>query len=516
MTGLGLSLLATGPRGKAHAGAVGLPDFPAAVQQAGLCAVQGKCGCEIVVETGNNADRIAKLDARRNNPVVDLVLLSDFGMLEAARKGLVQPLDYSQLKNYSQIYPFARNPIGGNYAVGYTIYSVGLVYRSDKTPPRNPGRTCGTRTEGPPGPAGCEHHARPLALQMADLAWGGKGGDYAAGMQKILSIKNNVVTFTKNSAQLSSLFAQDDLGRPVARFTWSQLMKTGMPLKWAIPAEGQAAGMNVMGIVAKSKNADLAYQLMDFWLSKEVQTALAMELVDSPVNTQVVLPKDKAEFNTYGGEHRLAQVRQAGRPAQAPLRLAGTVEQGHQQVSVPWRRLPLAVRHIVCAPCSPFQNPPRPDAGHAGADLHRGLLPAAGGALLLDAFRTGGPDSLDGGPLQWSLARFADFLPSPCTCRFCGAPCASPPGHAVLGPALLSRRAGHRARGAALARTGAGHDDPAADGVAHCAHLCLDRAVRAQWRSQRRAAATGLADEPQRLLFTEMAVFVGLLQCCCR
>ncbi|MFX6759990.1 extracellular solute-binding protein, partial [Acinetobacter baumannii] len=75
------------------------------------------------------------------------------------------------------------------------------------------------------------------------------------------------------------------------------------PLKWAIPAEGQAAGMNVMGIVAKSKNADLAYQLMDFWLSKEVQTALAMELVDSPVNTQVVLPKDKAEFNTYGGEH---------------------------------------------------------------------------------------------------------------------------------------------------------------------------------------------------------------------
>ncbi|MFX5785365.1 ABC transporter substrate-binding protein, partial [Acinetobacter baumannii] len=71
--------------------------------------------------------------ARRNNPVVDLVLLSDFGMLEAARKGLVQPLDYARLKNYSQIYPFARNPIGGNYAVGYTIYSVGLVYRSDKT-----------------------------------------------------------------------------------------------------------------------------------------------------------------------------------------------------------------------------------------------------------------------------------------------------------------------------------------------------------------------------------------------
>lgn len=264
-----------------------------------------KCGCEIVVETGNNADRIAKLDARRNNPVVDLVLLSDFGMLEAARKGLVQPLDYGQLKNYSQIYPFARNPIGGNYAVGYTIYSVGLVYRSDKTAaPKSWKDLWNPELKGRIALPDVSTTQGPLALQMADLAWGGKGGDYAAGMQKILSIKNNVVTFTKNSAQLSSLFAQDEIWvAPVARFTWSQLMKTGMPLKWAIPAEGQAAGMNVMGIVAKSRNADLAYQLMDFWLSKDVQTALAMELVDSPVNTQVVLPKDKAEFNTYGGEH---------------------------------------------------------------------------------------------------------------------------------------------------------------------------------------------------------------------
>ena len=75
------------------------------------------------VSRGTVTNRIAKLDARRNNPVVDLVLLSDFGMLEAARKGLVQPLDYSQLKNYSQIYPFARNPIGGNYAVGIVVFA---------------------------------------------------------------------------------------------------------------------------------------------------------------------------------------------------------------------------------------------------------------------------------------------------------------------------------------------------------------------------------------------------------
>ncbi|WP_051780146.1 ABC transporter substrate-binding protein [Janthinobacterium agaricidamnosum] len=263
-----------------------------------------KCGCEIKVETGNNADRIAKLDMNRNNPVIDLVLLSDSGMLEAARKNLVQPLDYSKLKNYSQLYDVAKNPIGGNLAVGYTLYSVGLVYRTDKTAPLASWKDLWRADlKGRVAFPDVSTTQGPLMLHMADLAWGGKTPDYATGFQKIVAIKPNVVTFSKNSAQLAALFAQDEIwAAPVARFTWSQMMKTGLPLRWSVPAEGQAAGMNVMGIVAKSKNADLAYQLMDFWLSKDVQTALATNLVDSPVNKEVRLSPAAAEFNTYGAD----------------------------------------------------------------------------------------------------------------------------------------------------------------------------------------------------------------------
>ncbi|MCD2340542.1 ABC transporter substrate-binding protein [Ideonella azotifigens] len=265
---------------------------------------RAKCGCNLVVETGNNADRIAKLDARRQNQVVDMVLFSDFGMLEAARKGLVQPLDYGRLKNYDDLEPFAKDPVGGKFAVGYTAYSVGLVYRSDKLPavtswkdlwsPALKGRVAMpdiTTTQG------------PLTLHMAEVSWGGTSPSYATGMDKVLANRGNVVTFVKNSAQLAALFAQDEIWlAPVPRFVWAQMTKSGMPLKWASPKEGQAAGLNVMGIVAGSKNADLAYQLMDFWLSKEVQTALALNMIDSPVNKSVTLPKEIAEVSTYGEE----------------------------------------------------------------------------------------------------------------------------------------------------------------------------------------------------------------------
>jgi putative spermidine/putrescine transport system substrate-binding protein len=36
------------------------------------------------------------------------------------------------------------------------------------------------------------------------------------------------------------------------------------------------------------------------WLSTDIQTKLAMELVDSPANKEVVLPADVADNLTYG------------------------------------------------------------------------------------------------------------------------------------------------------------------------------------------------------------------------
>ena len=67
-----------------------------------------RCGCELVLETGNAAERLAKLDARKANPTVDVVQVTDFLALEASQKGLLQPIDHSKLKNLGQIYDFAH------------------------------------------------------------------------------------------------------------------------------------------------------------------------------------------------------------------------------------------------------------------------------------------------------------------------------------------------------------------------------------------------------------------------
>lgn len=77
-------------------------------------------------------------------------------------------------------------------------------------------------------------------------------------------------------------------------------MKTGLPVEWVNPEEGSVGVQNLICLVKGTKKADLGYKYIDFVLSDEVQTAMAMALVDSPANKYVEVPEDVANRLTYG------------------------------------------------------------------------------------------------------------------------------------------------------------------------------------------------------------------------
>ncbi len=262
-----------------------------------------RCGCELVLETGNAAERLAKLEARKANPTVDVMQTTDFLALDASQRGLLAPIDYSRLKNLEQIYDFARDPLRNQQAIAYTLYSVGLVVRTDKPSgtltswkdlwnPQLKGRVLLANINSNQGLA---------QLFMVDRVFGGLAGDMATGFAKLAELKPSVITYYAQTAQMTALFAQDEAWvAPVGRFGWLNLKKTGKPLAWVVPKEGQVGMMNTMSIVRGSKNADLAHQLIDFWLSKDVQQALANDLADSPVNRTVRITPEAAESLTWG------------------------------------------------------------------------------------------------------------------------------------------------------------------------------------------------------------------------
>lgn len=89
---------------------------------------------------------------------------------------------------------------------------------------------------------------------------------------------------------------------PVQRFSWGQFLETGLPLAWVTPEEGMLGFLNTISIVKGAKNLEEAYKYIDFMISREVQYAQAMDLVDSPVNVNVVVPQQIAEKLTYGAD----------------------------------------------------------------------------------------------------------------------------------------------------------------------------------------------------------------------
>jgi len=264
---------------------------------------EAKCGCTLVIETGNASERLAKLEAKKDNPIIDVAAIADFAALDAARKGLLQPIDVAKLSNFDKLYDFTKDPIGEHRAVGYTFYATSIAYRSDKVKIASWKDLFAPELKGRislPYIAGTQ---APIMLGMLNRALGGKTPDYAAAIDKIGAAKQDVVTFYQRSAQVPQLFEQEEVfAAVIGRYDWPNLRKLSMPIAWAAPAEGQGGGMNVLAIVNNSKHQDLAHQFIDYWLSAEVQTKIAIDLVDSPANKEVKLPPDKAQALTYGAE----------------------------------------------------------------------------------------------------------------------------------------------------------------------------------------------------------------------
>ncbi len=261
------------------------------------------CGCDIVVETGNSIERLAKIEANRDNPVIDMAVLSTHDALGAARKGLLQPIDVSKIPNHAKLYDIAKDPLGDSLGIGYTFYATSIVYRTDKAQidswadllsPELAGNVALpdiTTTQGPP------------SLYMLGKAYGDADHSLEMPIAMVGERVDDIVTFYVRSSQLAQLMQQEEIwAAPVGRFAWGRFKNNGLPMAWATPKEGQTGGMNVMVMTKGNGNEELALQFMNYWLSTEVQTKLAEALIDSPANAEVVVSDEAASNLTYGAD----------------------------------------------------------------------------------------------------------------------------------------------------------------------------------------------------------------------
>ncbi len=261
------------------------------------------CNCELVIETGNSVERMAKIEANAADPVIDMAVISSHDALALAQKGLLAQIDTASLGNFDKLYPAAQDPLGNGMAVGYTFYASSIVYRSDLVTIDSWGDLFSDEVAGRVALPNITGTQGPLTLMMLNKALDQDPSDFGPTIDAIGEKADDIVTFYSRSSELAQLMLQEEvIAAPVGRFAWSRFQGTPFPFAWADPAEGQAGGMNVMIMTKDNGNEELALEFMDYWLSTEVQTRVAEARIDSPANMEVTVSDEIAEALTYGGD----------------------------------------------------------------------------------------------------------------------------------------------------------------------------------------------------------------------
>jgi putative spermidine/putrescine transport system substrate-binding protein len=99
------------------------------------------------------------------------------------------------------------------------------------------------------------------------------------------------------------MFAQGEIAAaPAMDFAFFRVKDAVDGAVWLNPEEGSFANFNTLNIVKGSDNKELAEKFINYAISKEVQTKMALDQVESPLNMEVELTEAEAEGLTYGAE----------------------------------------------------------------------------------------------------------------------------------------------------------------------------------------------------------------------
>ncbi len=260
-------------------------------------------GVKIVLETGNNSERLTKL---KNNPNsnVDIICLAESFSQEGIDGGLFEKLDYSKITNAEKLNIKAQETVKAGFGPAQAQNSIGLVVNSaagievnsweDLWKPELKGKIAIPDITTTNGPAMVYMAAVKAGVDVST----DKG---EAAFKELEALKPNVVKTYSKSSDLANMFASGEIVAAVAAdFAYGNIVKASPDVKYIIPESGTYLNFNTLNINKNSKNKDMAYEFINYVLSTESQTRTAKGYSESPVNGEVKLNEEEAKNLTYG------------------------------------------------------------------------------------------------------------------------------------------------------------------------------------------------------------------------
>ncbi len=259
-------------------------------------------GAKLIVEGGKNAERATKVKESPDN--YDIIIIGDSFVADLIQDGIIDTVDSSKITNLDAVYDKAKAPMGEEYGPAYTFNRLGIVYDKATCPIEitswedlfNP------ELEGSIAIPDITTTTGPLFYYgIAKMAGLTPGQDDDAIFAKLEELKPNVMkTYTSANDTITMLNQGEISVAVLLDYVYTTAKSASEDYVWVDPAEGVYSGFNMVNIVKGCQNRELAEAFLDFYISKEVQLAEALDGVDSPVRTDVELTPEQSANFTYG------------------------------------------------------------------------------------------------------------------------------------------------------------------------------------------------------------------------
>jgi putative spermidine/putrescine transport system substrate-binding protein len=253
------------------------------------------------VVSGLSVENLAKLRAQKDNPEIDVFMFDTPIALIGAKEGLLETLDPARIPNLNNVYEFAMDKTRQHVAV-YAV-SVFLGYNTQfvKQKPTAWADLWRPEYKGKILVPNISQITGAYFLAILGHAFGKGWSDADTAFAKLKSLRPSILTFTTSHDQTAQLMNQGEgWMQPWSNDRIATQVKAGAPIGMAIPSEGSVFASGAMGIAKGTKHKTLAEKYVNFALSEGPQAADARDIFLAPVNRNVKLTPDVAQFVPYG------------------------------------------------------------------------------------------------------------------------------------------------------------------------------------------------------------------------
>lgn len=258
--------------------------------------------CKVILdETGSNPDRLNKIRASKNDPTVDVALLTDCFAEIGNKEGLFEKIDKSIVTNLDDLYDFAVNKDG--YGPCYSIVRYGIIYNADlvKNPPKSYKDLLNGDYDGMLSLPDMTTSAGPMLLVALAEDEGGSDKDVDKGFELLKKHKDSVSQFYTSGAEALSAFTTKEIGVSVFMDIMVPALKgSDINAKWVDPEEGSFSAAAAINVVKNCKNPELAQKFVNFMLDPETQASFAEYDNEGPTNKNAKISDELAKTLCYG------------------------------------------------------------------------------------------------------------------------------------------------------------------------------------------------------------------------